>query len=79
MEKQVLEPLQNFSAYDFLEMVDARKKVQTTASEYDGMKQKIEAALAPKRGRRKKDNFDPAQILQVHNRIKIYKKLEENK
>lgn len=65
MEKSILEPLYNFSNYDFLEMVDSRKKVQTTANEYEAMRQKIETALAPKRGRRKKESFDPAQILQV--------------
>ena len=64
MEKKVVEPLQNFSDYDFLEMVDAKKKVHTTAGDYDAMRQKIEAALVPKK-RRKKESVDTAQILQV--------------
>jgi len=68
IDKQIVEPLQNFANYDFLEMVDAKKKVTATASDYEAMRQKIEGALVPKK-RRKKDTFDPVQIMQFENEL----------
>ena len=68
MEERIIEPFQNFTTYDFLEMVDARKKVTATVAEYVAMRQKIEAALAPKK-RKKKEPIDQAQLLQYESEL----------
>jgi hypothetical protein len=58
IEKSVVEVLQNFVNYDFLEMVEAKKKVATNVSECEAHKAKIDVLKSSKK-------IDQAKIVQV--------------
>ena len=68
LEKKFVQPLENFTNYDFLEMHEARKKLNGTAADYDAMRQKIEVSLTgqtKKRIGKKKETYDPVQLSMV--------------
>lgn len=73
MEKDVVVPLQNFTNYDFLEMHDAKKKVASTANDYEAMRQKIENAMITQskkstKGRsRKTGSADMSALVEQYN------------
>jgi hypothetical protein len=67
MQKSVVEVLENFVNYDFLEMAEAKKKVSSNVIECDSQKSKIDVLRNSKKS-------DQSKIAQVWLSIKLFAK-----
>ena len=65
MERQVVEPLENFTSYDFLEVQEVKKKVAVLGSEYEATRGKIEQTLSGKGRKGKGKAPDHQQLAEV--------------
>merc|ERR1712137_504758 len=80
LNKEVCDPLKNFVSYDFREMQQVKKKVVTTANEYESTKGKIDSALqGKKRIGAKTKPADPGEIAKFERELeKLAKEQKEN-